>query len=62
MAQHPFYAREIPLLLGEHVTTDAGTGCVHTAPDHGMEDFAVAKKYGIGTSTMSLGMVRLKKM
>ena len=39
----------IPVLLGEHVTTDAGTGCVHTAPDHGMEDFVVAKQYGIGT-------------
>ena len=34
--------REIPVLLGDHVTTDAGTGCVHTAPDHGMEDFTVA--------------------
>lgn len=55
VAQHPFYAREIPLLLGEHVTTDAGTGCVHTAPDHGMEDFAVAKKYGIGTLNYVLG-------
>ncbi|MDG0969965.1 MAG: isoleucine--tRNA ligase [Porticoccaceae bacterium] len=49
IARHPFYARDIPVLLGEHVTTDAGTGCVHTAPDHGMEDFVVAKKYGIGT-------------
>lgn len=49
LADHPFYQREIPVLLGDHVTTDAGTGCVHTAPDHGMEDFAVAKKYGIGT-------------
>ena len=49
LAQHPFYEREIPVLLGDHVTTDAGTGCVHTAPDHGMEDFAVARKYDIGT-------------
>ena len=47
--QHPFYDREVPVLLGDHVTTDAGTGCVHTAPDHGMEDFVVAKKYGIDT-------------
>lgn len=47
--RHPFYDRDIPVLLGDHVTTDAGTGCVHTAPDHGMEDFLVGKRYGIGT-------------
>ncbi|WP_422132932.1 isoleucine--tRNA ligase [Endozoicomonas sp. ALD040] len=46
---HPFYHREIPLILGDHVTTDAGTGSVHTAPDHGVDDFNVGKKYGIGT-------------
>ena len=46
--KHPFIdAREIPVLLGEHVTTDAGTGAVHTAPGHGQEDFAVCAKYGI---------------
>lgn len=49
MLQHPFYTREVPVILGDHVTTDAGTGCVHTAPDHGMEDFVVGAKYGIGT-------------
>jgi len=49
VAEHPFYQRDIPVLLGDHVTTDAGTGCVHTAPDHGMEDFTVAAAYGIGT-------------
>ena len=37
------------LILGEHVTTDAGTGAVHTAPDHGLDDFYVGLKYGIGT-------------
>lgn len=47
--QHPFYEREVPVVLGDHVTTDAGTGCVHTAPDHGMEDFIVGQKYGIDT-------------
>ncbi|HEY8386822.1 MAG TPA: isoleucine--tRNA ligase [Porticoccaceae bacterium] len=47
--QHPFYDRHVPVLLGDHVTTDAGTGCVHTAPDHGMDDFVVASRYGIGT-------------
>ena len=49
ITKHPIYDREIPVLLGDHVTTDAGTGCVHTAPDHGVEDFIVAGKYGIGT-------------
>ena len=49
LLQHPFYERQVPLILGDHVTTDAGTGCVHTAPDHGPEDFAVSNKYGIET-------------
>ncbi len=46
---HPFYAKELPILLGDHVTTEAGTGCVHTAPDHGVDDFNVGTKYGIET-------------
>ena len=45
--QHPFYERTVPLILGDHVTTDAGTGCVHTAPGHGQEDFAVGLKYDL---------------
>ena len=45
--QHPFYERIVPLILGDHVTTDAGTGCVHTAPGHGVEDFEVGKKYDL---------------
>ncbi|GAB1261390.1 isoleucine--tRNA ligase [Aurantivibrio plasticivorans] len=49
LLQHPFYDRQVPIILGDHVTTDAGTGCVHTAPDHGMDDFLVGKKYDIGT-------------
>lgn len=44
---HPFYARKVPIILGEHVTTDSGTGCVHTAPGHGQEDFVVGKQYGL---------------
>ncbi len=47
--QHPFYDRQVPVILGDHVTTEAGTGAVHTAPDHGMEDFVVGQVYGIGT-------------
>ncbi len=53
--QHPFYTRQVPVLLGDHVTTDAGTGCVHTAPDHGMEDFIVSQQYGIETLNYVLG-------
>ncbi len=40
LLQHPFYARQVPVIVGEHVTTEAGTGSVHTAPGHGQEDFA----------------------
>ncbi|WP_323847368.1 isoleucine--tRNA ligase [Microbulbifer magnicolonia] len=47
--RHPFYDKELPIVLGDHVTTDAGTGCVHTAPDHGPDDFNVGKRYGIDT-------------
>ncbi|MFD1447030.1 isoleucine--tRNA ligase [Oceanobacillus profundus] len=47
VAKHPFYNRDSLVMLGEHVTTDAGTGCVHTAPGHGEDDFYVSKKYGI---------------
>src|SRR5690606_16927081 len=45
--QHPFLERVVPVILGEHVTTDAGTGCVHTAPGHGQDDFVVGKRYGL---------------
>ena len=45
---HPFYAeRDIPLILGDHVSAEDGTGAVHTAPGHGQEDFAVGLKYGL---------------
>ena len=44
---HPFYDREVPVILGDHVTTEAGTGAVHTAPGHGQEDYVVGQKYGI---------------
>jgi isoleucyl-tRNA synthetase len=43
--QHPFYAREVPVILGEHVTLEAGTGAVHTAPGHGLEDYVVGARY-----------------
>ncbi len=44
---HPFYEREVPVILGEHVTLEAGTGAVHTAPGHGLEDYVVGQKYGL---------------
>jgi isoleucyl-tRNA synthetase len=47
LLQHPFYDRQVPVLLGEHVTTEAGTGAVHTAPGHGVDDFNVGQQYGL---------------
>ncbi len=44
---HPYLEREVPLINGAHVTTDQGTGAVHTAPAHGVEDFTVGRHYGI---------------
>ena len=46
---HPLYNRFSRIILGDHVTLDAGTGCVHTAPGHGLEDWEVCQKYGIET-------------
>lgn len=43
--QHPLYNRTSPIILGDHVTTEAGTGAVHTAPGHGLEDYEVGVKY-----------------
>ena len=45
--KHPLVDRKSPIILGEHVTLDAGTGSVHTAPGHGLEDYEVGCKYGI---------------
>ena len=45
--KHPFYKREVPVILGDHVTIESGTGAVHTAPGHGQEDFAVGVKYDL---------------
>ena len=46
---HPFMERKSVLLHGDHVTTEAGTGCVHTAPAHGMDDYFICKKNNIET-------------
>ena len=43
--EHPFLERRCPIIVGDHVTLESGTGCVHTAPGHGVEDFEVCKNY-----------------
>ncbi|MGA7587618.1 MAG: isoleucine--tRNA ligase [Rouxiella badensis] len=45
--RHPFLAFDVPAILGDHVTLDAGTGAVHTAPGHGPDDFVIGQKYGL---------------
>ena len=47
LLQHPFYDRQVPVILGDHVTADSGTGAVHTAPGHGQEDYEVGMKYNL---------------
>jgi isoleucyl-tRNA synthetase len=47
VCRHPFLDRDSLVILGDHVTLEAGTGCVHTAPGHGAEDFDICKKYNI---------------
>lgn len=45
--RHPFLDRESLVILGDHVTLEAGTGCVHTAPGHGAEDFIACQNYDL---------------
>jgi len=49
LLQHPFYERGVPIICGDHVTLEAGTGLVHTAPAHGQDDYAVGQKYNLPT-------------
>ncbi|ACR67901.1 isoleucine--tRNA ligase [Edwardsiella ictaluri] len=44
---HPFMNFDVPIIMGDHVTLDAGTGAVHTAPGHGPDDYVVGQKYGL---------------
>ena len=49
VARHPFIERDSLVILGDHVTLESGTGCVHTAPGHGVDDFEVCRRYeGVG--------------
>ena len=47
LLQHCFLERQVPVILGDHVTTEAGTGAVHTAPAHGQDDFVVGQQYNL---------------
>lgn len=47
VAEHPVYKRDSLVMVGDHVTADAGTGCVHTAPGHGEDDYQIGKRYGL---------------
>ena len=49
ICRHPFIDRDSQIILGEHVTLEQGTGCVHTAPGHGQEDYIIGQKYGLDT-------------
>ena len=49
--QHPFYERHVPVILGDHVTLDAGTGAVHTAPGFGLDDYLVGRRYNLEVDT-----------
>ena len=49
LLQHPFNDRSVPIICGEHVTLEAGTGLVHTAPAHGLDDYFIGQKYNLPT-------------
>ncbi len=49
LLQHPFNERSVPIICGEHVTLETGTGLVHTAPAHGLDDYFVGQKYNLPT-------------
>ena len=49
--QHPFIERHVPIICGDHVTLEAGTGLVHTAPAHGLDDYFVGQKYNLPTDS-----------
>ena len=49
LLQHPFYERGVQIICGDHVTLEAGTGLVHTAPAHGLDDYFVGQKYNLPT-------------
>ncbi|PJD93337.1 MAG: isoleucine--tRNA ligase [Legionella sp.] len=52
LVNHPFYAVQVPIILGDHVTDDSGTGAVHTAPAHGQDDYIVGQTYGLEVTSL----------
>jgi isoleucyl-tRNA synthetase len=58
--QHPFHDRRVPVILGEHVTLEAGTGAVHTAPAHGLDDYNVGRRYKLPVVSAVQGDGRFK--
>jgi isoleucyl-tRNA synthetase len=55
LLQHPFQDRRVPVILGDHVTLEAGTGAVHTAPAHGQDDYIVGRRYNLPVVNPVLG-------
>jgi isoleucyl-tRNA synthetase len=47
LTKHPFFDRESPIIFGDHVTLEQGTGCVHTAPGHGHDDYIIGREYDL---------------
>ena len=52
LLKHPFLNKAVPIILGDHVTDDSGTGAVHTAPAHGIDDYKASLKYGLNIETL----------
>ncbi len=59
--EHPFLQKHVPVIVGDHVTLDAGTGAVHTAPAHGQEDFAIGQKYSLPVDNPVMGDGRFRE-
>jgi isoleucyl-tRNA synthetase len=59
--EHPFIKKHVPVIVGEHVTLEAGTGAVHTAPAHGQEDFAIGTKYSLPVDNPVMGDGRFRE-
>ncbi|QIV95602.1 isoleucyl-tRNA synthetase [Allofrancisella inopinata] len=55
IVEHPFYSRHVPILHGDHVTDIDGTGMVHTAPTHGVEDFSIGKEHNLSMESFVKG-------
>jgi isoleucyl-tRNA synthetase len=59
--EHPFLPKHVPVIVGDHVTLEAGTGAVHTAPAHGQEDFAIGTRYSLPVDNPVLGDGRFRE-